>query len=222
MTKTTFAFGQLQSLMDRVLRLKEEQDAIGADIKEVYAEAKSHGFDKTVMGLAVNRLRRIAKKGSNETEELDSMVDLYLAAYRGETVSVGPNDQATKKTAVAPRQAPGKGRSPPPAHTREEIDPLTGEIIETQSTAGEGLSSSGGAAGENDTAAALSAASSAAPIPEPPQGDDTPIVVPKSLAGGEVTDAVPSVAASVTDYTDEDMDIPEFLKRGPASEARAA
>lgn len=217
MTKTTFAFGQLQSLMDRVLRLKEEQDAIGVDIKKVYAEAKSHGFDKTVMGLAVNRLRRIAKKGSNETEELDSMVDLYLAAYRGETVSVGANDQATEKTAVAPRQAPGKGRSPSPAHTREEIDPVTGEItdIENRTEKGAPHIVPSGAAGENGTAAAMSAGSPAAINPESPQ-DDPPV---PDLAV-EVADATP--IASATDPEFDIGNIPAFLKRTPANDARAA
>ena len=76
MTKTTFAFGQLQSLMDRVLRLKEEQDAIGADIKEVYAEAKGHGFDVKILRKVV----RIRKMDAAERSSEEEMLDLYLSA----------------------------------------------------------------------------------------------------------------------------------------------
>jgi len=72
-------------MIDRILRLKSEQDALAADIREVYAEAKAGGFDKTVMGLAVARLRKEDKKGASEMEVTDSMLDLYLQAYRGET-----------------------------------------------------------------------------------------------------------------------------------------
>ncbi|WP_247997015.1 GapR family DNA-binding domain-containing protein [Brucella tritici] len=39
---------RLKSFIDRVLRLKEEEDTIKADIREVYAEMKGEGFDKTV------------------------------------------------------------------------------------------------------------------------------------------------------------------------------
>ena len=79
----SFAQGQLKSLMDRVLRLKAEQDALTSDIKEVYAEAKSHGYDKTVMGLAVARIRKLEKNGAGACDETDAMLAIYLDAYRG-------------------------------------------------------------------------------------------------------------------------------------------
>lgn len=72
----------LKSLTDRILRLREEEDALKADIREVYGEAKAQGFDKTILGKVVARIRAEAKDGDKlaETEEL---VDLYLSAYRG-------------------------------------------------------------------------------------------------------------------------------------------
>ena len=36
---------QLKSLVERIERLEEERAALTADIREIYAEAKSMGFD---------------------------------------------------------------------------------------------------------------------------------------------------------------------------------
>ena len=44
-TNTSFAQGQLKSLIERIERLEEDKKAITTDIKEVYGEAKANGFD---------------------------------------------------------------------------------------------------------------------------------------------------------------------------------
>ena len=72
---------QLRSVIDRILRLKEEQDALGDDVREVYAEAKSNGYDKTALGQAVAILRKRKKQGEAAMAERDALVDLYLTAY---------------------------------------------------------------------------------------------------------------------------------------------
>lgn len=74
---------QIKSIIERILRLKEQQDEIGADIREVYAEAKSNGFDKTALGQAVSLIRKRDKKGRDEFDEQQTIVDLYIAAYDG-------------------------------------------------------------------------------------------------------------------------------------------
>jgi uncharacterized protein (UPF0335 family) len=74
---------QIKSVIDRILRLKEEQDALGEDIREIYAEAKSSGYDKTALGRVVNHLRQRAKKGDAAMDEADTLFDLYLSAYNG-------------------------------------------------------------------------------------------------------------------------------------------
>ena len=72
---------RLRSLIERILRLKEEQDTISEDIKEIYAEAKGEGYDKTAMGQVVAHLRKIDKKGADAVAERQTMFDLYLDAY---------------------------------------------------------------------------------------------------------------------------------------------
>jgi uncharacterized protein (UPF0335 family) len=74
--KSTFAHGQLQSIVERIERLEEEKRTIAGDIKEVYAEAKGNGFDTKVLRKVIT----LRKKDANERAEEESMIDVYLAA----------------------------------------------------------------------------------------------------------------------------------------------
>lgn len=71
-----FAAGQLVSLAERIERLEEEKSALAEDIKEVYAEAKGHGFDPAILKKAI-RLRNIP---AAERQEMEAVLDLYMAA----------------------------------------------------------------------------------------------------------------------------------------------
>lgn len=71
-----FAAAQLVSFAERIERLTEEKEALAADMKEVYSEAKSAGFDTAILRKAI-RLRRIP---SAERMEADAVLDLYMAA----------------------------------------------------------------------------------------------------------------------------------------------
>ena len=48
-SKSGFAHEHLRSFVDRIERLNEERDALTADIREVYSEAKGQGFDTKVL-----------------------------------------------------------------------------------------------------------------------------------------------------------------------------
>ena len=52
------ADARVKSLIDRVLRLKEEQDTLAEDIREVYAEAARCGYSKTALGMMVRDERQ--------------------------------------------------------------------------------------------------------------------------------------------------------------------
>jgi uncharacterized protein (UPF0335 family) len=75
-TKTSFAKGQLKSLVERIEKLEEEKKAIAEDIKEVYAEAKGHGFDTRILRKVIG----LRKKDTHEREEEAAVLDLYLHA----------------------------------------------------------------------------------------------------------------------------------------------
>lgn len=72
---------QIASYVDRILRLKEEADGIASDIREIYAEARSNGLDKTALGTLVAELRKLAKVGADAIDERDTILDLYRQAY---------------------------------------------------------------------------------------------------------------------------------------------
>ena len=76
MAKSGFAAGQLKSLVERIERLEEEKTALAADIREIYAEAKGHGFDTKIMRQVI-RMRRLDKA---DRQEQEAVLDLYLSA----------------------------------------------------------------------------------------------------------------------------------------------
>ena len=76
-TKTGgIAADRLRSLIERIERLEEERKALGNDIKDIYAEAKSAGFDVKV----IRQLIRIRKQEPAEVEEQESLLDVYRRA----------------------------------------------------------------------------------------------------------------------------------------------
>lgn len=67
---------RLRSLVDRIERLEEEKKALSSDIKEVYQEAKSGGYDTKVLRLLI-RQRRMEPA---DREELETLLDVYRRA----------------------------------------------------------------------------------------------------------------------------------------------
>jgi uncharacterized protein (UPF0335 family) len=70
------AADRLRSLIERIERLEEERKALGSDIKDIFAEAKSAGFDVKVL----RQLIRLRKQEPAEVEEQESLLDVYRRA----------------------------------------------------------------------------------------------------------------------------------------------
>ena len=70
------AADRLRSLVERIERLEEERKALGSDVKDIYTEARSAGFDVTV----IRQLIRIRKAEPAEVEEQETLLDLYRHA----------------------------------------------------------------------------------------------------------------------------------------------
>jgi uncharacterized protein (UPF0335 family) len=70
------AADRLRSLVERIERLEEERKALASDIKDIYAEAKSAGFDVKVL----RQLIRIRKQEAAEVEEQETLLDVYRRA----------------------------------------------------------------------------------------------------------------------------------------------
>lgn len=67
---------RLKSFLDRIERLEEEKSGLSDDIKDIYAEAKSTGFDTKTMR-KIMRLRKMDVEKRREEEEL---LELYKSA----------------------------------------------------------------------------------------------------------------------------------------------
>lgn len=67
---------QLKSLVERIERLEEERAALIADIREIYAEAKSMGFDVKALRSVV----RLRKQDDTERREQEAVLEVYLHA----------------------------------------------------------------------------------------------------------------------------------------------
>ena len=67
---------RLKSFVERIERLEEEKAALTSDTRDVYAEAKSAGFDVKILRQII-RLRKLDEPARNEQEEL---LELYMRA----------------------------------------------------------------------------------------------------------------------------------------------
>jgi len=71
-----FSADQLNQIVARIERLEEEKKALADDIKEVYAEAKAHGFDVKILRQVI-RLRKLDRA---ELAEQESLLEIYMDA----------------------------------------------------------------------------------------------------------------------------------------------
>ena len=72
----TIAAERLRSIIDRIERLEEERKALASDVKDIYTEAKSAGFDVKVLRQVI----RIRRQEPAEVEEQETLLDLYRRA----------------------------------------------------------------------------------------------------------------------------------------------
>jgi uncharacterized protein (UPF0335 family) len=70
------AAGRLRSIVERVERLEEERKGLAGDIKDIFAEAKSAGFDVKV----VRQIIALRRKEPAEVEEQETLLDVYRRA----------------------------------------------------------------------------------------------------------------------------------------------
>lgn len=65
----------LKSYVERIERLNDERKATSDDIKDVYMEAASHGFDKK----ALRRVIRVRGQDKQKREEEEAIFETYAA-----------------------------------------------------------------------------------------------------------------------------------------------
>lgn len=70
------AADRLRSIIERVERLESERKALSGDIKDIFSEAKSAGFDVKV----IKQIIRIRKQEPADVEEQETLLDVYRRA----------------------------------------------------------------------------------------------------------------------------------------------
>ncbi len=67
---------QLRLFIERVERLEEERKGISDDVRDVYSEAKSQGYDSKIM----KQIVRLRKMSHDDRQEMEAILDLYKSA----------------------------------------------------------------------------------------------------------------------------------------------
>jgi uncharacterized protein (UPF0335 family) len=67
---------RLRSFIQRIERMAEEKASIGADIREVFAEAKSNGFDPKIMRQVI----KLRKMDAADRQEQEALLATYMSA----------------------------------------------------------------------------------------------------------------------------------------------
>ena len=70
------AADRLRSIIERIERLEEEKKALSSDIKDIYSESKSAGFDVKV----IRQIVMLRRREPAEIEEQETLLDLYRRA----------------------------------------------------------------------------------------------------------------------------------------------
>ena len=70
------AADRLRSFGERIERLEEEKQALAADIREVYGEAKGAGFDVKVL----RQIIRLRKMDASDRSEMEEILSVYRRA----------------------------------------------------------------------------------------------------------------------------------------------
>ena len=73
---TAAAQGRLRTAVERLERLEEDKQAVMADMKEVFAEAKGEGYDVKIL----RKVIRIRKMDKAKRQAEEAITDLYLSA----------------------------------------------------------------------------------------------------------------------------------------------
>jgi uncharacterized protein (UPF0335 family) len=70
------AADELRLLVERIERMNEEKQGIADDIKDIYTEAKSRGYEAKVL----REIVRIRKMDKEKRQEFEAILDVYKSA----------------------------------------------------------------------------------------------------------------------------------------------
>lgn len=103
---------QLRSIYARWERLEEEKRATAEDLKELFAEAKSNGYDTKALRAAF-RLRSLSEEKTAEQSEHETLVELYLAGLAGTNDAPRAHPRIARESLADSEPPPSPAVAPP-------------------------------------------------------------------------------------------------------------
>lgn len=76
MSEAPVSDDQLRLFIERIERLEEEKKGISDDIRDVYLESKSQGYDPKIM----RQIVRLRKLPPHDRKEMEAILDVYKNA----------------------------------------------------------------------------------------------------------------------------------------------
>ena len=76
MSEATVSDEQLRLFIERIEPLEEEKKGIADDIRDVYLESKSQGYDPKIM----RQIVRLRKMPIHDRKEMEAILDVYKSA----------------------------------------------------------------------------------------------------------------------------------------------
>lgn len=68
--------GQLKSIIERIERVEEERRELGADVREIYQEAKGSGLEPKI----IRHIIRLRRMNPSDRAEQEAILDTYKSA----------------------------------------------------------------------------------------------------------------------------------------------
>ncbi|MEO5378318.1 MAG: DUF2312 domain-containing protein [Magnetococcus sp. DMHC-6] len=75
-TKEGISGEHLEQIIMRIERLEEEKAELAQDVRDLYLEAKSNGFDPKI----IRQIVRLRKMEPNDLEEQETLLHVYMRA----------------------------------------------------------------------------------------------------------------------------------------------
>lgn len=76
MASSNVAADVLRLFFERIERLEEEKKGVSDDIRDVFSEAKSQGFDTKIMRMVL----RLRKMETQDRQEMEALLETYKSA----------------------------------------------------------------------------------------------------------------------------------------------
>ena len=203
---------RLRSVVERIERLNEENDAINADKREIFAEARGNGYDVKALKAVIGIRKKRASDAAGH-EEHEHMVALYLAALDK------PTETEHARTPAPAGDPPDHQETPAPDFSSADGGLPQPSVPAEPRVSAASTSGSGPAEASSASAGAQPAEQTQSPSLSAPEEADCSnageLIRPSGVSADETEgDGLAGGGDGAAAATSDDgLSIPKFLKR---------